>query len=168
LQIFGGREKVSEEPKAAKDMPSAVHAAIEWLEHHKELRALLKQLKFVAVRVVHGGRLFDGAVRFDPKVRDAIESLEDLAPLHNKSSIDILDVLVDRLSNTSLFVAFDTASHRTLSERVWRYPIERETADRYGIRKFGFHGLSHRYMLDSLFEARRQTQERDFNCHSSP
>jgi acetate kinase len=149
LQVFDGRATVSEEPRVAKDMSSAVHTALEWLEQHKELGSRLKQLRFVGVRVVHGGRLFDGAVRFDPGVREAIESLEDLAPLHNKNSIDLLDVLVERLPDTWLFVTFDTAFHATLPEKVWRYPIERKTADRYGVRKFGFHGLSHRYMLDS-------------------
>lgn len=47
-----------------------------------------------------------------------------------------------------VLVTFDTAFHRTIPEKAWRYPIERVTADRHGVRKFGFHGVSHRYMLD--------------------
>ncbi len=129
-------------------MQAAVRTALGWLRGQEELAPRMKELAFAAVRVVHGGGRFDRAVEASEDVRHAIEGLEELAPLHNKSSLAILDVLRDELGGVRQMVAFDTAFHRTLPEVAWRYPIERETADRFGVRKFGFHGLSHRYMLE--------------------
>ena len=91
---------------------------------------------------------YAAAVEATAEVRRDIEALEDMAPLHNQSSLDILEVLGEELTDTPAYVTFDTAFHRTLPETAWRYAIERETADRHGVRKFGFHGVSHRYMLE--------------------
>ena len=135
-------------PIDAKDMTAAVEQALEWLRSRPEHKAHLQAANFVGVRVVHGGNKFTGAVRFTDDVRQEIEALEELAPLHNKSSLEILDVLARELPDVPAFVTFDTAFHRTLPEVAWRYAIERETADRHGIRKCGFHGVSHRYMLE--------------------
>src|SRR5581483_353876 len=82
--------------------------------------------------------------------------MREWAPLHNQSSLDVLEVAEGELSGVPVMIAFDTAFHLTLPEKAWRYPIERETADRLGIRKFGFHGLSHRYMLEQYAQAARK------------
>ena len=73
--------------------------------------------------------------------------------MHNKNSLRILEVLDEALPGVRQRVAFDTAFHRTLPEVAWRYPLERETADRFAVRKFGFHGLSHRYLLGEYARA---------------
>jgi acetate kinase len=146
LSVFQGRTVVSTEEHKVADMTAATRFALAWLKDAKGLE--VESLGFVAVRVVHGGMKYRGATRFDDGVRRDIAELEELAPLHNKSSLEILDVLVEALLETPAFVTFDTAFHQTLPEEAWRYPIELETADRYGVRKFGFHGLSHRYMLE--------------------
>ena len=148
LSVYEGREVTSEQELEAKDMTSAVHAALDWLRQQKDLGEKLRQADFTGVRVVHGGAKYDSAACVDDTVRRDIEAFEELAPLHNKSSLDILDVLAQEMPQTPALVTFDTAFHRTLPEKAWRYPIERETADRHGVRKFGFHGLSHRYMLE--------------------
>ncbi len=148
LSAYEGRTVIAEQNTEAPDMTAAVRVALTWLQNQQEVAGKLKEINFVGVRVVHGGSLFSGATRVDGDVRRGIESLEELAPLHNQSSLDILDVLSKELGGTPVFVTFDTAFHRTLPEKAWRYPIERETADRHGVRKFGFHGLSHRYMLE--------------------
>jgi acetate kinase len=108
----------------------------------------MERVEFVGVRVVHGGERYASAVRVDEEVRKDIERFEELTPLHNKSSLDILDAVREKLPKITVLVTFDTAFHRTIPEVAWRYPIERETADRHSIRKFGFHGLSHRYMVE--------------------
>ena len=149
LSVFDGREVVSENKLDVKDMTAAAHAAFAWLRGQKDLTGHLENLTLAGVRVVHGGTQCEGAAKVTSEVRQAIVDLEELAPLHNQSSLDILDVLGKELPNTPVFVTFDTAFHRTLPEKAWRYPIERETADRHGVRKFGFHGLSHRYMLET-------------------
>lgn len=160
LVIYKDRQTEHEEPCEAADMAAAAHAAIAWLhgfmkgqgfkknEGSERSAASPDRIGFAGVRVVHGGTRYGGAVRVDEQVRADIEALKELAPLHNQSSLDILTALDQALPEVPQLVTFDTAFHRTLPETAWRYPIEREMADRHGVRKFGFHGLSHRYMLE--------------------
>ena len=144
LTIFRGREIEKKEQVDVPDMAAATRYAVGWLRDQK----VLQGLDFAAVRVVHGGSRFAGATRATAEVRREIVALEELAPLHNKSAVEILQELDEALKDVPLMVTFDTAFHRTLPEVAWRYPIEAGTADRWGVRKFGFHGLSHRYMLE--------------------
>ena len=147
LVLYNDRQVTREDPCEAGDMTAAVHVALQWLKG-PDTGVSLEKIDFAGVRVVHGGTLYDRAVRADERVRNDIRALEELAPLHNQSSLDILAALDEAVPQLEKMVVFDTAFHRTLPETAWRYPIERETADRHGVRKFGFHGLSHRYMLE--------------------
>ena len=153
LLVYAGREITHRQPCPAPDMAAAVREAIRWLRGDGGQAEGLKTLSFAAVRVVHGGSTFSGAVTVNDEVRSGIEALEELAPLHNRNSIEILDVLRRELPSVRCMVAFDTAFHQTLPEVAWRYAIERETADRFAVRKYGFHGLSHHYMLDQYARA---------------
>ena len=157
LLVYSGREVVSTEDCNAPDMAAAVSAALHWLRAQDEAGSALRELSFAAVRVVHGGSRYSAATMVSEEVLRDIEALEEMAPLHNKNSLDVLHVLDRELKTrdheTPRMAAFDTAFHRTLPEIAWRYPIDRETADRCGVRKFGFHGLSHRYMLDQYAKA---------------
>ena len=153
LLIYKGREVTGTEPCDAESMHGAVTQALQWLRSQGELAPVVEQLAFAGVRVVHGGEKYAAAAIATEEVRGDIEALEELAPLHNRSSLEILGVLDAQLPEVCKMVAFDTAFHRSLPEVAWRYPIERETADRHRIRKFGFHGLSHRYMLEQYAAA---------------
>ncbi len=153
LSIYKGREVEEQRDVDAADMQGAVAAALGWLRGEPAHEPALRDLAFAGVRVVHGGGQFAGPAEATPEVRSAITSLEELAPLHNQSSLAVLEVLDRELPDLRKMVAFDTSFHRTLPEVAWRYPIERETADRFGVRKFGFHGLSHRYMLEQYAAA---------------
>ncbi|MGH9586902.1 MAG: acetate/propionate family kinase [Acidobacteriaceae bacterium] len=145
LLIFKGRSVAQAESCEVPDMHYGTSFALRWLREHA---GNMDNLEFAGVRVVHGGGKYNAAVPVTPQVRSDIESLEDLAPLHNKSSIAVLDVLRRDLDDVPTIAAFDTAFHHTIPEVAWRYPIPRAFAERYNIRKFGFHGLSHRYMLE--------------------
>ena len=113
-----------------------------------------------AIRVVHGGNDFTGAVRFDNQVRTQIEKRQKLAPLHNANSLRIAEGAQKHAPDIPIVVAFDTAFHHTIPEHAWRYPLPRDLADKHGIRKFGFHGLSHRYMLERYAQlAKRSVAE---------
>ncbi|WP_419805226.1 acetate/propionate family kinase [Terriglobus sp.] len=148
LLVMKDGKTVSSEKADAADMTAGTHAAVEWLRKSAETSDVLQRLSFAGVRVVHGGPDFAAAARATPEVRQKIEALEDLAPLHNQGSLNVLDVVAKEMPDVPAFVTFDTAFHRSLPEKAWRYPIERETADRHGVRKYGFHGVSHRYMLE--------------------
>ena len=128
------------------DFAAAVKSALATLREQDD--SALKSLELHAVRVVHGGSHFHEAVRVDDRVRGEILRRRDLAPLHNPNSAAILDVLRKEQPDIPAMAAFDTAFHQTLPEHAGRYPVERGLADKHGLRRYGFHGLSHRYMLE--------------------
>jgi acetate kinase len=103
-------------------------------------------LAVVGHRVVHGGERFDGPVLVDDGVLAAIRELTPLAPLHNPSNALGIEVARRLYPELPQVAVFDTAFHRTMPARAYRYALPRELADRYGIRRFGFHGTSHQYV----------------------
>lgn len=155
LLIFRGREVERTESCDAQTMGEGASFALKWLGGQ---RVALEKLTLVGLRVVHGGSRFSEAMRWDQEIEREVERLTVLAPLHNRSSLDIA-AAVQAASSRPIFAAFDTAFHRTMPEVAWRYPIERETADRFEVRKYGFHGLSHRYMLDEYVRSSGRRRE---------
>ena len=81
-------------------------------------------------------------------VIDKIEQFEKLAPLHNKCSVEVVEPLRRRFPNTSIYAIFDTAFHRTIPQHASTYAIPLDLAQRHQIRRYGFHGISHRYLLE--------------------
>ncbi len=155
LVLVRDGKTVGERRGEFKDFREATDAALEALGSFEDIG----DPDLAAVRVVHGGKAFDSAMRVDDRVREEIERREKLAPLHNANSLAILDVLRERKPALPAAVAFDTAFHRTMPEYAWRYPIERALADKHGVRRFGFHGLSHRYMLERYAQLAGQKPE---------
>lgn len=103
----------------------------------------------VAHRVVHGGERFTEPVAIDDEALEAIRELTELAPLHNGPALAAIEAARGLLGTEVPMVAvFDTAFHAALPERAARYPIPAELSERHGIRRFGFHGLAHRYMSE--------------------
>ncbi|MFL6140638.1 MAG: acetate/propionate family kinase [Labedaea sp.] len=96
-------------------------------------------------RIVHGGRDFSAPVRVDSVVRTRLEQLTSLAPLHQPTSLAALDAVTERLPGLPAVACFDTAFHTTIPAAAATYPIPREWRERYAIRRYGFHGLSHAY-----------------------
>lgn len=99
----------------------------------------------VGHRVVHGGRVFTGPVRVDPGVRRQLGELTDLAPLHQPTSLAGLDAVGAVLPGVPAVASFDTAFHAALPAAAATYPVPREWRERHGVRRYGFHGLSHAY-----------------------
>ena len=108
-----------------------------------------KKLNAVGHRVVHGGDRFVEPTLIDDDVIKAIENVSSLAPLHNEPSLITIKALRKGMIVDVPHVAvFDTAFHSSLPERAWRYAIPQKLADKHGIRRYGFHGLAHRYMSE--------------------
>lgn len=100
-------------------------------------------------RVVHGGERFAEPVRIDDEALSEIEELEALAPLHNSRAVAAIRTAQARLGREVPQVAvFDTAFHRTLPDRAGLYAIDLDLARRLKVRRYGFHGLAHRYMVE--------------------
>jgi acetate kinase len=102
----------------------------------------------VVHRIVHGGEGSDEAVMVDERVAARIESLRELAPLHNGPALDALTACRERLGEVRTVAVFDTAFHSRMPERASRYAIPDDLARRHGIRRFGFHGIAHRYLVE--------------------
>jgi acetate kinase len=96
----------------------------------------------VGYRVVHGGRSFLMPTRIDDGVVGEIDALDELAPLHNRISADTIRAARRLLPDVPHVACFDTAFHANLAESAWRYPVPAEWLTRWGVRRFGFHGLS--------------------------
>ena len=99
----------------------------------------------VVHRVVHGGTRFTEPVRITPEVRAALNELTPLAPLHNPPSLEVIDAALAALGDTPQVAVFDTAFHATLPDAARIYPLPHEWSERWGLRRFGFHGLNHEY-----------------------
>jgi acetate kinase len=100
----------------------------------------------VGHRVVHGGSEFTAATVLDDKVVASIRELNPLAPLHNPANITGIEVASAALPGVPQVAVFDTAFHQTLPEAAYTYAVPREWRDRYAVRRYGFHGTSHRYV----------------------
>ena len=96
-------------------------------------------------RVVHGGTRFTGPVLVDAAVRAQLDELTTLAPLHQPKSLTALDAVSAVYPDMPAVACFDTAFHATLPDAASTYPVPREWRSRYGVRRYGFHGLSHAY-----------------------
>jgi acetate kinase len=121
----------------------------------------------VGHRVVHGGTRFTSAVVLDKGVEDELRALTDLAPLHQPKSLAGLDALSALLPDVPAVVCFDTAFHSTIPEAAATYAVPAEWRARYGVRRYGFHGLSHAYCAARSAELiQRPIEElRIVTCH---
>jgi acetate kinase len=113
------------------------------------------QLAAVGHRVVHGGR-FTSSVRITPETRSRITALADLAPLHNPPSLATLAAAEAELPHVLQVAVFDTAFHATLPPEAFTYPVPESWTRAWGIRRFGFHGLSYAYCSRRAAEVLRR------------
>lgn len=106
----------------------------------------LKEITAVGHRVVHGGEKFSGSVRIDDKVMETLKECINLAPLHNPPNIWGIEAVKEILPDVPMVGVFDTAFHQTMPEKAYLYGLPYELYEKYGVRKYGFHGTSHRYV----------------------
>lgn len=102
----------------------------------------------VGHRVVHGGERFSASVIIDRAVMETIESLDSLAPLHNPANRAGIEAAADLLPGAMGVAVFDTAFFSTLPERAFRYAVPEQWWRDHGVRRYGFHGISHRYLVE--------------------
>jgi acetate kinase len=115
-------------------------------------------------RIVHGGTRFREAVRVDDSVVAALHELTDLAPLHQPKSLAALEATTRALPRTPAVACFDTAFHATLSPAAATYALPAQLRERFGVRRYGFHGLSHAYAARRVAELARAAT-RVVTCH---
>ncbi|NMB07787.1 MAG: acetate kinase [Tissierellia bacterium] len=106
----------------------------------------MDEINAVGHRVVHGGERFASSVVIDDEVMEALHDCIDLAPLHNPPNIMGIEACKELMPNTPMVGVFDTAFHQTIPMANYIYPLPYELYEKYGIRKYGFHGTSHKYV----------------------
>jgi acetate kinase len=112
----------------------------------KEALAGFGQVDVVGHRVVHGGTMFSAPVVVDASVRKRLEALTDLAPLHQPKSLEALDAVSAVLGPVPAVACFDTAFHASIPDAAATYALPAEWRQRWTLRKYGFHGLSHSFV----------------------
>ena len=106
----------------------------------------LKEINAVGHRVVHGGEKFNKSALITPEVKREIEQCVELAPLHNPANLKGINAIEKTLPGVPQVAVFDTAFHQTMPDYAYMYAIPYELYEKYAIRRYGFHGTSHRYV----------------------
>ncbi|MFQ5624810.1 MAG: acetate/propionate family kinase, partial [Paracoccaceae bacterium] len=110
----------------------------------------MSEISAVGHRVVHGGEKFTCSVMIDDAVLDAIKEVQHLAPLHNPPNISGIEAAQANLPDVPHVAIFDTAFHQTMPEHAYMYPVPYEWYEKYSVRRYGFHGLSYRSLVEHL------------------
>lgn len=112
----------------------------------------LNEIDAVGHRMVHGGEKFNKSVRLTPEVMEAFASCNDLAPLHNPANIKGVNAVSALLPDIPQVGVFDTAFHQTMPDYAYMYALPYSLYKDYGVRRYGFHGTSHRYVSQRVCE----------------
>ena len=127
----------------------------------------LSELAGIGHRVVHGGEKFSDSVLITDGVIKEIEECSNLAPLHNPAAVLGMEACRKVVPNIKMVAVFDTAFHQTIPKERYVYPIPYEYYEKYGIRKYGFHGTSHKYVAGRVAELMGKDIKdlKIVNCH---
>ena len=144
-QPAGGDKAVSD--KAMPTHTEAIQFVIDALtDAETGVVKSLDEIGAVGHRVVHGGEKFASSVVITEDVLKAIEECNDLAPLHNPANLIGINACQKLMPNTPMVAVFDTAFHQTMPEKAYLYGLPYEYYEKYGVRRYGFHGTSHSFV----------------------
>lgn len=145
-QKVPGKDKyIIEQPMA--DHKDAIKLVLDALvDANHGVISSMDEISAVGHRVVHGGEKYSESVVIDDAVMESLEECVKLAPLHNPANIIGINACKSLMPNTPMVAVFDTAFHQTMPKTAYMYPLPYELYTKYGIRKYGFHGTSHKYV----------------------
>lgn len=158
-----------EKIKEVTEIPDHEVAVTILLNKLTELKIIksLDEIEGIGHRVVHGGEEFADSALITDDVMEKIDKLSELAPLHNPANLTGIRAFQNVLPNVPAVAVFDTAFHQTMPESSYLYSLPYEYYEKYGIRKYGFHGTSHKYVSQRAAEmlGRPIDQLRLISCH---
>ena len=159
-----GEKKVIKEP--IPDHTKAVSMLLDALVNYKIVEHL-DEIKGAGHRAVHGGEIFTESVKVDDDVVEKFESLNDLAPLHNPAGLIGYRAFKEALPNCVHTFVFDTAFHSTMESDTYLYALPYEYYEKYQVRRYGFHGTSHKYVAYRCAELMNKNIEdmKIITCH---
>ncbi|MGD8462714.1 MAG: acetate kinase [Anaerolineae bacterium] len=163
-----GREKVHRTDLAVHSHTEAIQLVLDMLvDPEQGILRTVQDLQAVGHRVVHGGEQFAASVRIDADVLQALYDNAELAPLHNPPNIQGIEAISELLPDFPQVAVFDTAFHQTMKPYAYLYAIPYRLYTEYGIRRYGFHGTSHKYVAQRAAEYLGQPLEalRLVTCH---
>ncbi len=125
------------------------------------------EIDAIGHRVVHGGEKYTDPIIITPEVLNGLKNIIDLAPLHNPAAISGMEACMNIMPGKVNVAVFDTGFHKTIPEESYIYPIPYEFYEKYRIRRYGFHGISHKYVANRVAEIVNKPLKdlRVINCH---
>ena len=156
-------EKIRGE-KYLKNHTEAVEVMLDELIKHKAVNSL-DEIKGVGHRVLHGGEKYADSVLINEEVVQSIKDLTKLGPLHHPGNLAGIEAMQEALPNVPMVAVYDTAFHATMPRENYMYPVPMEWYTKYGVRKYGFHGTSHKYITETMQEKLGKKDVNLIICH---
>ena len=150
--------------KYLKNHSEAVEVLLNELVEHKAVESL-DEIKGVGHRVLHGGEKYSDSVLITDEVIQDIKDLTKLGPLHHPGNLAGIEALKEVLPNVPMVAVYDTAFHQTMPKENYMYPVPYEWYLKYGVRKYGFHGTSHKYITTVMKEKLGKENVNLIICH---
>ena len=167
-EVMGLVKQSAESGKLEKEVPVADHTvAVElMLDAIKSVGISLDDIQAVGHRVLHGGAELTKSMEVTPEVKDAIRACIPLGPLHNPANLMGIEVCEKLMPNKPQVAVFDTAFHQTMPEKAFMYAVPYKYYEDYKVRKYGFHGTSHRYVSARVREfVKDSATDKIIVCH---
>ena len=157
------------ENKIKKELPLKDHKdAVDALLNELVATGLIQSLEEIGAvghRIVHGGSLYSNSVVLNDEVIQGIESISDLAPLHNPANLIGIRAFKEAIPTALQVGCFDTAFHQTMRKSDYLYSVPYAWYSEYGVRKYGFHGLSHKFVSEKMASVLGKTNPNLIVCH---
>ena len=161
--ISYGSEKITG-AKALTSHKDAVKVMMDELANNEIIRNM-NEIKGVGHRVLHGGEIYSDSVVIDDKVLDDIIMMTNLGPLHHPGEIEGIKAMMECLPKSKQVAVFDTAFHQTMPPVSYIYAVPYEWYAKYKVRKYGFHGTSHKYITNKMQEVFNKKDINLIICH---
>lgn len=156
-------EKI-ERQRLLKNHEEAAEVLIEELLENKVVESL-SEIKGIGHRVLHGGEKYSDSCIITDEVIEDIKSLTKLGPLHHPGNLAGIMGMKKEFENVPMVAVFDTSFHQTMPKQNYIYPVPYEWYEKYGVRKYGFHGTSHKYMTEKMKEILKNDSPNLIICH---
>ena len=150
--------------KYLKNHTEAVQVLIDELLTHKAVESL-DEIKGVGHRVLHGGEKYSDSVLITEEVVQSIRDLTKLGPLHHPGNLAGIEAMQEALPNVPMVAVYDTAFHQTMPKENYIFPVPMEWYTKYSVRKYGFHGTSHKYITTKMKEKLGRDDINLIICH---
>lgn len=125
----------------------------------------IEDIKGIGHRILHGGELYSDSILINKDVLNDIKILTKLGPLHHPVELEVIESLIEILPNVPQIAVFDTAFHQTMPQENYMYPVPYEWYEKYGVRKYGFHGISYKYITEAMINKLKNKTVNLIICH---